>query len=81
MLKGGLSIEQTQAVTRHKSERMTEWYNHFDPADFVKALEVQEALLHPPKPVDKNNEKQESPVGLKILKMPKPVEAQEQKRA
>jgi integrase len=81
MLKGGLSIEQTQAVTRHKSERMTEWYNHFDPSDFVKALEVQEALLHPQKPVDKNNEKQENSVGLKILKMPKPMEAQEQKRA
>jgi integrase len=47
LLKGGLTIPQTQAVTGHKSERMTEWYNHFDPAEFAKAKEVQEALLRP----------------------------------
>jgi integrase len=47
LLKGGLSIPQVQAVTRHKSERMTDWYNHFDPTEFIKAKEVQEALLQP----------------------------------
>jgi integrase len=47
LLKGGLSIPQVQAVTRHKSERMTDWYNHFDPSEFIKAKEVQEALLQP----------------------------------
>jgi integrase len=47
LLKGGLSIPQVQAVTRHKSERMTDWYNHFDPAEFAKAKQVQETLLHP----------------------------------
>jgi hypothetical protein len=47
LLKGGLSVPQVQAVTRHKSERMTDWYNHFDPAEFIKAKEVQEGLLEP----------------------------------
>jgi hypothetical protein len=46
LLKGGLTIPQAQAVTGHKSERMTEWYFHFDAAGFVKAKQVQEALLH-----------------------------------
>ena len=26
---------------------MTEWYFHFDPSEFTKAMEVQEALLCP----------------------------------
>ncbi|GHU69016.1 hypothetical protein FACS189450_01050 [Spirochaetia bacterium] len=47
LLKGGLSILQTQAITRHKSERMTEWYLHFDASEFVKAKQVQEDLLSP----------------------------------
>jgi integrase len=47
LLKGGLTIPQAQAVTGHKSERMTEWYFHFDATDFVKAKQVQEALLKP----------------------------------
>ncbi|GHT69235.1 hypothetical protein FACS1894110_18300 [Spirochaetia bacterium] len=46
-MKGGLSILQTQAITRHKSERMTEWYLHFDASEFVKAKQVQEDLLSP----------------------------------
>jgi hypothetical protein len=45
LLKGGLTIPQTQAVTGHKSERMTEWYLHFDPNEFDRAREVQEGLL------------------------------------
>jgi integrase len=45
LLKGGLTIPQTQAVTGHKSERMTEWYLHFDPAEFAQARKVQEGLL------------------------------------
>ena len=49
LLKGGLSIPQVQAVTRHKSERMTDWYNHFDPSEFMKAKQVQETLLRPEK--------------------------------
>jgi creatinine amidohydrolase/Fe(II)-dependent formamide hydrolase-like protein len=47
MLKGGLTIPQAQAITGHKSERMTEWYCHFDPAEFAQARRVQEKLLAP----------------------------------
>jgi integrase len=47
LLKGGLSVKQTQAITRHKSEQMTDRYAHFEPSDFIKAKEVQEALLQP----------------------------------
>ncbi|MDR1315662.1 MAG: tyrosine-type recombinase/integrase [Spirochaetales bacterium] len=47
LLKGGLTIPQAQAVTGHKSDRMTEWYCHFDPSEFAKAKEVQENLLLP----------------------------------
>ena len=47
LLKNGLSVKQTQAITRHKSERMTESYLHFDSSDFVKAREVQDDLLRP----------------------------------
>jgi integrase len=49
MLKGGLTVKQVQAITRHKSERMTDWYSHFDPTEFGKAMAVQEALLSPAK--------------------------------
>jgi integrase len=45
LLKGGLSVPQTQAVTGHKTERMTEWYSHFDPNEFIQARRVQEDLL------------------------------------
>jgi integrase len=47
LLKGGLSVKQTQAITRHRSEQMTDRYAHFEPSDFIKAKEVQEALLRP----------------------------------
>jgi len=57
MLKGGMTTEQTQAITMHKSERMTEIYTHFDPLDFKKAKEIQEALLQP---VDEKPQAQEA---------------------
>jgi integrase len=47
LLKGGLSVKQTQAITRHRSEQMTDRYAHFEPSGFIKAKEVQEALLQP----------------------------------
>jgi len=43
--KGGMSIQQVQAVTGHKSSRMTEWYTHFNPMDFGEVIKVQAALL------------------------------------
>ena len=47
LLKAGLSVTQVQAVTRHKSLRMTEHYSHFDPTEFTRATEVQNDLLKP----------------------------------
>jgi integrase len=56
LLKGGLTVPQTQAVTRHKSERMTEWYLHFNPDEFAQARKVQENLLRPEKPAGKKKQ-------------------------
>jgi integrase len=67
MLKGGLTITQAQAVTGHKSERMTEWYCHFDPTEFAKAKEIQEALLLPVQNHDKS-----SAAGIRLVK-PEPA--------
>jgi integrase len=47
LLKGGLTMPQTQAVTGHKSDRMTEWYLHFDPNEFAQARRARENLLEP----------------------------------
>jgi integrase len=47
LLKGGLTIPQVQAITGHKSDRMTKWYLHFDPNEFTQARKVQENLLRP----------------------------------
>jgi integrase len=55
LLKGGLTIPQTQAVTRHKSDRMTEWYLHFNPEEFAQARKVQEGLLRANEPEPKGS--------------------------
>jgi integrase len=57
MLKAGLTTTQAQAITGHKSDRMTEWYCHFNPSEFAKAKEVQEALLQPDLNRPKGSEK------------------------
>jgi integrase len=43
--KAGLTVQIVQAVTGHKSERMTEYYTHFDPREFGEVPEVQAELL------------------------------------
>jgi integrase len=43
----GVSVSKVQSVTGHKSDRMTEWYSHFDPKEFTDVREAQEALLQP----------------------------------
>jgi integrase len=45
--KAGVSLSKVRAVIRHKSERMTEMYSHFDPNEFSEVRKAQEALLHP----------------------------------
>jgi integrase len=47
LLKSGVSIPKVQAVTGHKSERMTDRYTHFDPVEFSDVRKAQERLLHP----------------------------------
>ncbi|GHU14743.1 tyrosine recombinase XerC [Spirochaetia bacterium] len=81
--KAGLTIQQVMAVTGHKSERMTEIYTHFDPAQFGKVPQVQESLLRPD--VEKKPDRSDSHVsgrhGLTLVKMPEKPENQEQMRA
>jgi integrase len=43
--KAGLSVQKVQAVTGHKSERMTELYTHFDLSQFGEGPNVQAELL------------------------------------
>ncbi|MDR2631252.1 MAG: site-specific integrase [Spirochaetaceae bacterium] len=45
--KAGLTVKKVQAVTGHKSERMTEWYTHFDPSEFGEVPKIQAKLLKP----------------------------------
>jgi excisionase family DNA binding protein len=52
--RAGLTIPQVQAVTGHKSERMTEWYCHFDASAFGEVQKVQEELLNDDPPADTN---------------------------
>jgi len=40
-----LTTQIVQAVTGHKTERMTEHYTHFDPMEFGDVPEIQAALL------------------------------------
>jgi integrase len=61
LLKGGVPVKKVQAVTRHKSDSMTERYTHFDPLDFAEVTKVQEGLLKP------ENEAEDGPV-LKLVK-------------
>jgi len=80
MLKGGMTKEQAQAITTHKSERMTERYTHFDPLEFIKAKEIQEALLTPvnEKPQVLETERKELPPN--VYSFPVPCIPQEERK-
>jgi integrase len=43
--RAGLTVRIVQAVTGHKTERMTEYYTHFNSMDFGEVPNVQAALL------------------------------------
>ena len=73
MQKAGLTIQQVQAVTGHKSERMTELYTHFDPLEFGEVPKVQAALLAKPKAKIKDR--------AAVLPFPAKEDALKQKRA
>jgi integrase len=46
----GLSLQQVQAVTGHKSDRMTEWYSHFDARQLSNVMEAQQVITGGKKP-------------------------------
>jgi integrase len=48
--KQGLSLQQVQAVTGHKSDRMTEWYSHFDARQLADVMEAQHVITGIKKP-------------------------------
>jgi integrase len=66
--KAGLTIQKVQAVTGHKSERMTEHYTHFDPLDFGEVPKIQAALLRK-KPHKQETAANERPA-LTLVKKP-----------
>jgi integrase len=42
-----VALSKVQSVTGHKSDRMTEWYTHYDAKEFSEVRIVQETLLLP----------------------------------
>jgi hypothetical protein len=93
LLKGGLTIPQTQAVTRHKSDRMTEWYSHFDARKLADVMEAQQVITGAKKPgkagkgakgaaaVKAGTGKQPGRPDLKIVKLPERKGTPARKRA
>jgi len=75
-LKGGLTLVQTQAITRHRTKEMTDMYSHFERSDFSKAKEVQEFLLGN----DAEKPKGRTETALKEMTAPKEMKAVEGKK-
>jgi len=63
--KAGMTVQIVQAVTGHKSERMTEYYTHFNPMEFGEVPQIQAALL-----AKKQEEKKTGRPALTLVKMP-----------
>jgi integrase len=73
LLNGGVPVKKVQAVTRHKSERMTDRYTHFNPLEFSDVTKVQEDLLKKRRKKHERNELEEAENGrppLTLVKMP-----------
>jgi integrase len=70
--RAGLTVQIVQAVTGHKSERMTEHYTHFNPLEFGEVPQVQAALLER-KPEATEGNKKEYPA-LALVKTPVNIE-------
>jgi hypothetical protein len=83
----GLTLEQVQAVTGHKSDRMTEWYSHFDARKLADVMEAQQVITGAKKPgktgegVKAGTGKQAGRPELKIVKLPERKESPVRKRA
>jgi integrase len=83
--RAGLSIPKVQAVTGHKSTRMTEWYTHFDPSTFGEVPKIQAGLLaqEPEEPAAKGKARSPAPgrPALTLVKRAGPEPAARRKRA
>jgi integrase len=84
----GLSLQQVQAVTGHKSDRMTEWYSHFDARQLSDVMDAQHVITGGKKPgklpkaaSKAETGKQTGRPDLKILHMPERNKTPERKRA
>jgi hypothetical protein len=77
--KAGLTVKKVQAVTGHKSERMTEWYTHFDPSEFGEVPKIQAKLLKP-KPEKRESGTTDKPA-LSLVKMPNSEKSEQNKKA
>jgi hypothetical protein len=55
-----------QAVTGHHTDRMTEWYSHFNATEFAQVPKVQNSLLG----IVEEPPKQDNPGGLHLVKPP-----------
>jgi hypothetical protein len=79
----GLTLNQVQAVTGHKSDRMSEWYNHFDARQLSMVMDAQEVIVGGKKPgksgqganAGNGTVKQAGRTDLKIVKLPERKEA------
>ncbi|MDR0444061.1 MAG: site-specific integrase [Treponema sp.] len=79
MLNAGIPLKKVQAVTRHKSERMTERYTHFDPLEFVEVTDLQAKLLKK-KPKKPETAGTESPA-LTLVKKPEAENTERRRKA
>jgi integrase len=89
----GLTLQQVQAVTGHKSDRMSELYSHFDARQLSDVMEAQRVITGAKKPgkagegaegtaaVKAGKGKQPGRPELKIVKLPERKESPARKRA
>jgi len=75
LLKQGLTIQQVQGVTGHKSDRMTELYNHLDQRQITDVVKAQELIAGTNKPHNKKlpaetGKSKNNAKGLKIVNLP-----------
>ena len=75
---GGLTVQQVQAVTGHKSIRSTEHYTYFDPLEFGDVVKIQAAWL---KKMDKKPEGAGNERPALAIYKPEKTEAAKQDKA
>jgi integrase len=63
----GLTIQQVQGVTGHKTDRMTEWYSHLDARQLDAVIEAQAVIAGTEQP--KGGKSGDNFNGLKIVKI------------